>query len=156
MHDRSTFACGEVALDLYLRTQVTQDIRRHITNCFIAVDTLSGHVAGYYTLAATSIPLTNLPQSLAKRLPRYPAVPAVRIGRLAIDQQFQGRGLGAASLSNAAKRTLDAPPAAYALVVDAKNDHAIAFYRHHGFVSFADHPNSLFLPLATFIKASLS
>jgi len=154
-HDRAAFVCGEEALDLYFRTRVTQDIRRHIANCFVALDKKSERLAGYYTIAATSIPLTDLPQEVIKRLPRYPTVPAVRIGRLAIDQGFQGRGLGAALLADAAKRTFEAPPAAFALVVDAKNDGAAAFYQHHGFIPFAGRPRTLFLPIATAAKILL-
>jgi ribosomal protein S18 acetylase RimI-like enzyme len=154
-HDRAAFVCGDEALDLYFGTQVTQDIRRHITNCFVAIEIGSGKLAGYYTIAATSIPLTGLPQELTKRLPRYPTVPAVRIGRLAIDQGFQGRGLGAAVLADAAKRTFEAPPAAFALVVDAKNDRAVAFYQHHGFIPFAGRPRTLFLTIATAAKSLL-
>ncbi|MBI1791164.1 MAG: GNAT family N-acetyltransferase, partial [Acidobacteria bacterium] len=116
---------------------------------FVAIEAASGRIAAFYTLAASSIPTPGLPAELTRKLPRYPAIPAARIGRLAVDQQFQGRGLGAALLADAARRTLDAAPAAFALVVDAKNDAAIAFYRHHGFLPFAGQPRTLFLPLAT-------
>ena len=130
-HTRTSFACGEEPLDRYFKTQVTQDIRRRITNCFVAVETISGQIAGYYTIAAASILFTDLPSGEAKRLPRYPTVPAVRIGRLAVDRQLQGEGLGAALLADAVRRTLQAPPAAYALLVDAKNDQAVAFYQRY-------------------------
>lgn len=154
-HDRAAFACGEEPLDRYFQTQVSQDIRRNITNCFVAIEAASGLIAAYYTLAAASIPTPDLPSELTKKLPRYPAIPAVRIGRLAVDQRFQGRGLGAALLADAAFRTLAAGPAAYALVVEAKNEASAAFYRHHGFLPFASHPRTLFLPLATAAKALL-
>jgi hypothetical protein len=65
-HDRPAFACGEEALDRYFQTQVTQDIRRHIANCFVIVDVGSGQVAGYYTLSAATIPLTDLPPEDAR------------------------------------------------------------------------------------------
>ncbi|AXC16080.1 Acetyltransferase (plasmid) [Acidisarcina polymorpha] len=155
VQDRSGFACGEEALDRYFQSQVTQDIRRHIANCFVAIDAATGALAGYYTIAATSIPTPDLPAEVTKRLPRYPSIPAVRIGRLAVDQKHQRRGLGAALLADAAQRTLDAPPAAYALVVDAKDDNASAFYQHHGFLRFASQPRTLFLPLATAAKILL-
>lgn len=120
--------------------------RRHITPCFIATETELGRLAGYYTLAATGIPLTSLPREVAKRLPRYPTVPAVRIGRLAVDQGFQGRGLGAALLADAAQRTL----------VDAENDRGVAFYEHHRFIAFTERPRTLFLPIATAAKILIS
>ncbi len=158
-HERSLFHCGEDALDRYFQTQVTQDIRRHITNCFVAVEAVTSYVANrvaaYYTISAASIPLVDLPLEETKRLPRYPTVPAVRIGRLAVDQRFQGRGLGGALLADAASRTLKADAAAFTLLVDAKNDQAVAFYRRFGFRVLASQPRTLFLPLATAGKVLL-
>ncbi|MGL4407584.1 MAG: GNAT family N-acetyltransferase, partial [Zoogloea sp.] len=84
-----------------------------------------------------------------KRLPRYPAVPAVRMGRLAVDQDFKGQGLSAALLADALARAARSEVAACALLVDAKDDEAAAFYRHHGFISLPESPLMLFLPLAT-------
>jgi ribosomal protein S18 acetylase RimI-like enzyme len=148
-HERSSFRCGEDALDRYFQTQVTQDIRRHIANCFVAVETATSHIAAWYTISAASIPLVDLPPDETRRLPRYPTVPAVRIGRLAVDQRFQGRGLGAALLADAAARALNADAAAFTLLVDAKNDQAVAFYQRFGFRTLASQPRTLFLPLAT-------
>ena len=153
-HERSLFHCGEDALDHYFQTQVTQDIRRHIANCFVAVEAVTSHVAAYYTISAASIPLVDLPPEETKRLPRYPTVPAVRIGRLAVDRRFQGR-LGGALLADAASRTMKADAAAFTLLVDAKNDRAVAFYRRFGFRVLASHPRTLFLPLATAQKVFL-
>ena len=154
-HERSLFHCGEDALDRYFHSQVTQDIRRHIANCFVAVEAVTIHVAAYYTISAASIPLVDLPPEETKRLPRYPTVPAVRIGRLAVDQRFQGRGLGGALLADAASRTLKADAAAFTLLVDAKNDQAVAFYQRFGFRVPASQPRTLFLPLATVQKVFL-
>lgn len=154
-HDRSAFACGEEALDRYFHTQVTQDTRRRIANCFVAVEQDGGVVAGFYTIAAAGLPLLDLPREEARRLPRYPMLPAVRIGRLAVDRRFAGRGLGAALLADAARRVMQMPPAVFALLVDAKNDAAIAFYEHHGFQRLASAPMTLFLPLATAEKTLL-
>ena len=148
-HDRSTFDCGSEPLDRYFRQQVTQDIRRRVTACFVAVEQGRGVLAGHYTVASSSVPLTDLPEAIAKKLPRYPSVPAVRMGRLAVDQQFRGKGLGAAMLADALARSVKAEIAAYALVVDAKDAQAAAFYRHHGFLAFNDNQLALFLPLAT-------
>ena len=148
-HDRSLFRCGEDVLDRYFQTQVTQDIRRQIANCFVAVEAATSQIAAYYTISAASIPLTDLPADEAKRLPRYPTIPAVRIGRLAVDKRFQGRGLGAALLADAAARTIKADAAAFTLLVDAKSDAAAAFYQRFGFRALASRPRTLFLPLAT-------
>jgi ribosomal protein S18 acetylase RimI-like enzyme len=152
-HDRTVFRCGEEVLDRYFQTQATQDIRRRVANCFVATEALSGRVAAYYTLSAASIPFVDLPPEETKRLPRYPTLPAVRIGRLAVDQAFQGRGLGAALLIDAVRRTIHADAAAYTLLVDAKNDSAIAFYQRYGFRCLQSQPRTLFLPLATAQKA---
>jgi ribosomal protein S18 acetylase RimI-like enzyme len=152
-HDRGLFHCGDEALDRYFRTQATQDIRRRIANCFVVVEITTGVVAGYYTIAAASIPFVDLPPEEAKGLPRYPTLPAVRIGRLAVDEKFQGRGLGGALLANATRRTLQAPPAVYALIVDAKNDQAVAFYQRYLFRPLVGQPRTLFLPLVTAEKA---
>jgi len=152
-HDRAAFQCGESALDRYFQTQATQDIRRRVANCFVTIEVATGRVAAYYTLSAASIPLVDLPPEDTKRLPRYPTVPAVRIGRLAVDQRFQGRGLGAALLMNAVHRTLQSDAAACTLLVDAQGDQAVAFYRRYGFRSLTSRPGTLFLPLATAHKA---
>lgn len=100
-HDRSSFACGEEALDRYIQTQATQDIRRRIASCFVAVEVETGHLAAFYTIAAAGIPTTELPSDLIKRLSRYPTLPGVRIGRLAVDVKFHGRGLGGSLLADA-------------------------------------------------------
>lgn len=151
-HNRESFCSGEEALDRYFKAQATQDIRRRIANCFVAVEAKTGQVAAFYTIAAASLPLTELPSELAKRLPRYPTLPAVRIGRLAVDRKFQGRGLGGALLVDAARRSITSPPAVFALVVDAKDDEAVAFYQRFGFRCFSSQPRTLFLPLATVRK----
>jgi ribosomal protein S18 acetylase RimI-like enzyme len=148
-HDRAGFCCGDDALDRYFQTQATQDIRRRMANCFVIVDAGTGYVAAYYTLSAASIPLLDLPLDVTKRLPRYPALPAIRIGWLAVDHRFQRRGLGELMLMNAVHRTMQDAAAAFALLVDAKNDLVAGFYRRYGFRPIAGKPRTLFLPLAT-------
>jgi ribosomal protein S18 acetylase RimI-like enzyme len=151
-HDRTGFECSSAELTQYFRTGVSQDVRRRVTNCFVAVQTTTGLLAGFYTLAATGIPLTELPESVTKKLPRYPLVPAVLIGRLAVDTRFANQGLGGALLADAIDRCIQSPPAAFAVLVDAKDDNAVSFYGHHGFIKMTD-PQKLFLPLATAEKA---
>ncbi|MDN7695887.1 GNAT family N-acetyltransferase [Burkholderia cenocepacia] len=146
-HDRSRFACGTPALDRYLREVVTQDVRRRVAACFVMLD--GNVVAGYYTLSAASVALTDLPHAIARKLPRYPAIPVVRMGRLAVDQAYRGRRLGAALLVNALQRAAKSEIAAVALTVDAKDETAAAFYRHFGFASLTSDPLALFMPLAT-------
>lgn len=147
-HDRTRFNSGSAALDAYFREQVSQDIRRRVAACFVALAAYD-QIAGFYTLASASLWLAELPVAQRKKLPRYPTVPAVRMGRLAVDHAFKGRGLGAALLADALMRTLKSDIAAYALVVDAKNVAAAAFYQHHGFIPLPERGLTLFLPLAT-------
>ncbi len=147
-HDRTAFNSDSEPLNRYLREQVTQDVRRRVATCFVALAD-GQRIAGYYTLASASLVLADLPASTSKKLPRYPTVPAVRMGRLAIDQAFKGQGLGGALLADALDRAARAEIAAYALMVDAKDESAADFYRHHGFIALPDSPRTLFLPLAT-------
>ena len=147
-HDCKAFACGVEALDRYFREQVSQDIKRKATACYVAVDAETGQIAGYYTLAASGVPLGEMPQELSKRLPRYPLVPVARLGRLAVDQGYRGQKLGAALLWDAVARSIRSEVAVAALVVDAKNEAAESFYRHFGFVDLAGEGRRLVLPLA--------
>lgn len=147
--DRTGFRSGVDALDRYFHQQVSQDIRRRVTVCFAALTTDDRRLAGYYTLASSSVLLSSLPPASAKKLPRYPSVPAVRMGRLAVDASFKGQGLGAVLLADALLRAQRSEIAAYALVVDAKDETAASFYRHHGFIAAEDHTLTLFLPLAS-------
>ena len=105
-------------------------------------------MAGYYTLASASLVLAALPPQTARRLPRYPSIPAVRLGRLAVDQAFRGQGLGSALLADALARAARSEIAAFARTVDAKDEAALAFYLHHEFIPLLDSPMTLFLPLA--------
>jgi ribosomal protein S18 acetylase RimI-like enzyme len=151
-HDRNTFSCGVVALDRYMRELVTQDIKRRLSNCFVALDE-AGVVSAYYTFAASSLPLTELSPSQLKRLPHYAALPAALIGRLAVDKRYQGRRLGSTLIMDAAQRAARTDPAIFALVVDAKDDAAVRFYERHLFQRFISRPMSLFLPLSTALRA---
>jgi len=147
-HDRAAFNSDLEPLNRYLREQVTQDVRRRVAACFVALADAK-RIAGYYTLASASLLLTDLPVSTGKKLPRYPTVPAVRMGRLAVDQEFKGQGLGGALLADALNRVAGSEIAAFALMVEAKNEAAADFYRHHGFIALPDSPRTLFLPPAT-------
>lgn len=151
-HDRAGFSCGVEPLDRYLKTQASQDVRRRVSNCFVAVPDGTAAIAGFYTLAAASIPVLDLPKEQTQRLPRYPVLPAALIGRLAVDQGFRGKQLGAALLFDALLRALRADPAVLTVIVDAKDATAEAFYRHHGFQPFSHLPSRLFLPVETAAK----
>ena len=155
-HDRASFSCGEPALDRYIRRQASQDARRRVAQVFIATEEASEEIAGFYTLSAASFEKDELPASLAKRLPHYP-VPAVVIGRLAVDLGHRGRRLGEFLLLDAVRRVARASTAiaVYAIVVDAKNDRSHAFYERYGFIPFPSSPRRLFLPMQTLEKLGL-
>ncbi|WP_352905274.1 GNAT family N-acetyltransferase [Mesorhizobium sp. M0816] len=104
------------------------------------------------TLWRPSIPIASLPDEQTKHLPRYPVLPAILVGRLAVDAGYQRRRVGSALIVDALRRSVSAAPAAFALIVDAKDDQAVAYYRRHGFTSFQSRPASLFLPIATALK----
>lgn len=147
-HDRALFSCGVEPLDRYLAAQATQDIRRRIAGCYVAAERGSDRIAGYYTIAAASMPLDDVPAKLAKKLPRYPLAPCVRLGRLAASLSYRGKGLGAALLVDAIERSLRSDIVAFAMIVDAKDETAARFYRHHGFEAFVSAPMNLYLPLS--------
>jgi GNAT superfamily N-acetyltransferase len=150
--DRAGFTSGVEPLDRYLKAQAGQDMRRRVSNCFVAVPDGAATVAGFYTLAAASIPVLDLPDDQTRRLPRYPVLPAALIRRLAVDQGFSGKQLGATLLFDAMLRALRAEPTVLTVIVDAKDDTALAFYRHHGFQPFTARPSSLYLPVDTAAK----
>ena len=141
-HGRRSFACGSEALDRYFREQVSQDAHRRLAVCFVAIDD-NGEVAGYYTLSATSLALDALPEAKARRLPRYPIVPAVLLGRLAIASAHQGKRLGAALVADAILRAGRSEVTGYALLIDAKDEAAVRFYEHLEFTRLPGAPNRL-------------
>jgi GNAT superfamily N-acetyltransferase len=104
-HDRSRFSSGSAALDRYFHEQASQDTKRRIATCFVAVSVEAKEVAGFYTLTATSVALSALAADIIKKLPRYPVVPAALLGRLAVAQNYQGKGLGGVLLGDAVLRT---------------------------------------------------
>ncbi len=131
-HDRTAFTSGSELLDRYLRERAGQDMRRRVASCFVAVDE-AGAIAGFYTIAASSLVLDLLPADEAKRLPRYPVIPAVLLGRLAIAKAHQGKRLGAALVADALLRGARTEVMAYAMIVDAHDEPAARFYEHLGF-----------------------
>jgi GNAT superfamily N-acetyltransferase len=135
------------ALDRYFREAAGEDVRRRAMACFVAREIATNRIAGFYTLAAGGILLAKLPVRLAKRLPRSPAVPVARLGRLAIARAWHGRKLGGALLWDSIERARRSEVAVYALVVEVKDEQAESFFLHHGFVRFGETPGTLILPL---------
>ncbi len=148
-HDRSGFTCGSEPLDTYLRIQAGQDTRKRVAATFVLCEGTRQTVLGFYTLSAISVDIGSWPEEVAKKLPRYPVVPATLLGRLAIERQLQGRGAGEHLLMDALHRSWQASRqvASVAVVVDAKDSRAIEFYTRYEFIPFDDLPTRLFLPM---------
>jgi len=149
-HDRAGFSCGQPDLDRWFRLQASQDEKRNVARVFVAVDAELG-VVGFYSLSSLSLSLEHLPEEVAHRLPRYDAIPAALIGRLARDERVRGQGVGELLLADAIQRILGAGRsiAVFAIVVDAKDERAAGFYRAFGFRTFPLRPKRLFLLTAT-------
>jgi ribosomal protein S18 acetylase RimI-like enzyme len=149
-HDRGTFHCGVRELDEYLRQRAGQDIRRRVAAVFVMVpEDESGRIAGYYSLASASIALDELPDEIARRLPRYPVVPAVSIGRLARDVGFPdvGKLLLLDAFARSLRHTVEVASAV--VLVDAQNEQARAFYSRYGFTEVDGIPHRMFLPMSS-------
>jgi len=153
-HDRSHFACGELALDKYLARFARQNHESGVAKTFVAVGGDSPRqVLGYYSISAGAIDRDNLPTHAAKRFPSFP-IPVARLARLAVDQAFQGRGLGEDLLLDALNRVLRASGdiGIVAVLLDAKHEKARRFYTRYEFESLPDQPLTLWLPMAAIAK----
>ena len=147
---RTAFSSGAPELDDWFHRRASQDERRNIARVFVAVDDALG-VVGFYSLSTFTLALDDLPSDVARKLPRYDAIPAALIGRLARDGRARGRGIGELLLADAVRRILGAGSslAVFAVVVDAWDDRAVAFYRNFGFAPFPARQRRLFLLTST-------
>ena len=151
-HRREAFDCGVEELNRYVRTQARQEMDRDVAVVYVLVPSdQPTRIAGYYSLSSTAVRLTELPELVRKKLPRYPFVPATLIGRLAVDQVFRGQGFGERLLIDALERSLSASRtiASAAVVVDAKDGKGVGFYSRYGFILFPSQPLRLFIPMKT-------
>ncbi|MGB7583772.1 MAG: GNAT family N-acetyltransferase [Terriglobales bacterium] len=151
-HDRAAFSCGQESLDRYLKEHATQEIKKRVAAVYVL--TPDGKtIAGYYTLSQYAIEAGELPPELIRQLhlPRYDKLPATLLGRLARNKDFKGRGVGELLLMVALKMALEHSRniASVAVVVDAIDEHARAFYRRYGFIDIPNRPNRLFMPMRT-------
>ncbi len=153
-HDRAAFSCGVAALDDWFHRRAGQDERRDVTRVFVAIDDRYG-IVGFYSLSAFTLAIADPPPEHAKRLPRYDAIPAALIGRLARDERVSGEGLGELLLADAMRRVLGAARtlAVFAIVVEAGDEKAAAFYRDFGFKPFPSRPLRLFIPASEAAEA---
>jgi ribosomal protein S18 acetylase RimI-like enzyme len=152
-HDRTAFISGNDRIDSYFKNVVSQDVKRRYAGCYVLIERETSRLAGFYTVSATQFPLADVPADMARKLPRYPSVPAILIGWLGRDIRFRGQEVGGLLLRDAIVRLEATGFGAYALCADAIDEAAAAFYRRFQFTSFESRPMSLFLPLATALKA---
>ncbi len=150
-HDRAAFACGVEALDRYLRQQAGQDARKRVASVYLALHRPTAAVAGFYTLSNAGIALSQLPAALAKSLPKYPAIPVTLLGRLAVAESHRGVGLGEHLLLDALARSLESSRAiaSFAVLVEAKDESARAFYTKYGALSLPEEPPRLLWTMET-------
>jgi predicted GNAT family N-acyltransferase len=156
-HNKNDFNCGVDALDQYLKTQASQDIKKNVAVTYVLTSEDSELVMGYYTLSSIGIFPGELPEELVRKLPRYPVLPGVLLGRLARDKRFRGKDIGLYLLMDALKRSLAVANqiGIVAVIVDAKDEKAVAFYNDYGFIAFPDNDRRLFLTLSTIRKLDL-
>jgi len=152
-HDRKSFDCGKPALNDYLLRYARQNEERHASRTYVAIEHGFCRVVGYYALASGSIAFDDVPQDLRRGIGKYP-VPVVVLARLAVDTACKGRGLGGCLLADALGRVLDVSEqiGVRAVVVNALDIEARAFYVHMGFLEMTDDPLHLFLPVETILR----
>jgi ribosomal protein S18 acetylase RimI-like enzyme len=150
-HDRTGFDCGVESLNLYLKTQASQDMRRKANAVFVLVPhEKPSRIAGYFTLCAYGLAPGAVPETVRKLIPRYPMVSATLLGRIAVDIQFQGLGLGAILLAKALRSAYEnaAQVGSSMVVVDSLDERAAKFYAAHGFIQLPESMR-LILPIQT-------
>lgn len=150
--DKKDFCCGESSLDTYLQTKAGQHQKRNISKATVAVDPqFAKKIAGYYTLNTSIIDYSSFPASYQKKLPYGLDIPSAKIGRLAVDLSYQGKGLGEELLLDAFYKVyrMSLEIAIHSIIVDSLNEKAKAFWLKHDFIPFEDQPSALFLPVST-------
>jgi predicted GNAT family N-acyltransferase len=150
-HNKNFFSCGNEALDQYLKIQASQDSRKNVAITYVLTQQDSDDVSGFYTISSIGIFPGELPADLAKKLPRYPVLPGILLGRLAVDENMKGNKIGAFLLTDALKRSLAVSHqiGIVAIIVDAKDAIAVNFYKHFGFIPFPENDHRLFLSIGT-------
>jgi predicted GNAT family N-acyltransferase len=154
-HNRAAFSCGNEQLDRYLHSVANQDKKKNIAIPYVIFDRDRQRIIGYYTLSMSGIDLAQLPEQIAKKLPKYPIVGVTLIGRLAVSNEYKGYGWGKLLIMDALHRSLAASKAtaSFAVVVDAVDDEAVRFYQRFDFQPFPDSPTKLFRTITNIDRA---
>lgn len=145
--------CESVSLERYLKTQARQDVEKRLAAIFVLTPDGKA-VAGYYSLSQFSVQARSIPDEIRRKLTRYQEIPVTLIGRLARSTTFRGQGIGELLLMDALRRchVHGKEVGSWAVLVDAKDERAVAFYKKYGFLEIHGHPNRLFLPMLTISK----
>ena len=152
---RNDFSCTSEELEEYFHKYVSQDVKKGLAKCFVLMDKALAKIIGYYTLSALSIPILDIPKERINKNIPYPNIPAVLIGRLAVDSHYQKQGYGKFLVVDAMHKVSNTTIGAAVLVVDAKNDDAALFYKKLGFIEFTELKGKhrrLFYPLTKIMK----
>lgn len=150
LHDRKNFDCGDAALNLYLRQFANQDQNRGLSRVYVLAE--QRRIAGYYSISAYSVATDELADQA--RIGAYRELPFLLLGRLAVDQAFQGQGLGDALIIHAFQTTVEAAEkiGIFGMIVDAKDERAAGFYQRFGFTRLIASKNRLVLPFSAIKK----
>lgn len=153
-HKRDVFCCGIPALDHYFQHQASQDQKKYVAAVFVMLDKVAEAIIGFYTLSSLGINAGNLPEKITKKLPKYSLLPATLLGRLAVDKNHQEKKLGELLLIDALQRSARSSKevASTAIVVDAKDNKSVEFYKKYGFIQFSNTSDKLFLPMTSVDK----
>jgi hypothetical protein len=150
-HNRKIFDCGNESLNVYLKLQAGQDVKRKLSACFVLSENQTHTILGYYTLSNNSIPLSSFPEQIRKKFPQsYSSIPTTLLGRLAIDKSQQGKGIGKILLIDALKRSYEISHeiGSFAVVVDPIDLEAECFYEKYDFIKLPD-SGKMFIAMKT-------
>jgi predicted GNAT family N-acyltransferase len=156
-HIRSSFCCGHESLDTYIRKQASQDLKKRVSTVFVLIDDPEVSILGYYTLSSYTVDIAVFDEALAKRLPRYPLLPATLLGRLAVDNTQKGKRFGEFLLMDALKKSLEVATqvASLAVIAEALDERAFRFYKKYGFQEFKQQKMKLYLPMKSIQQLNL-
>ena len=152
-HAVEQFTCGQPELDRFLIRHALQAQQANSSQTYVGLSV--DEVVGFYTMVAGEVRHADAPERVVKGMPRYP-IPLLVLARLAVHTKAQGRGFGAGLLLDALARTLQVADVigVRALAVHAKDERAVAFYRHFGFVPSPSDPRHLFMLIKDIRAAS--
>jgi len=150
IHDASRFDCGKDALNDWIRSRAARSEGRS-SRCYVVCR--GATVAGYYSLSTGAVAHAGAPRGMRHNLPD--PTPVMVIGRLAVDREFQGHGIGAGMLKDALSRILLASKSigARAVIVHAIDAEAVPFYLRYDFKAFPGEARTLWLPIDSIARA---